>query len=240
MTDIALQHSVSGGLATGSTFGMVVTNGSAAYADIIDTGGAIALMPNRFSPDFMPITRLDTIVAETYPPPHPERRSAHGNAEHRARHSVQRTGSTAYELAGHARGNQAGRDLLDLDRPAPTGGATSPRSSPCGSMAHCTSPPVARHLVDYSGRTPTIKQSGQSSRTRRISKAGPNTLRWAAVEAAQHAWRPTSPWNRLYTDTKTRDGKANPAKAAVAPKVLIGAWHVLARQRPFKPSCAAA
>jgi len=59
----------------GSTFGMVGTNGSAAYADI-DTGVAIALMRNRFSPDFTAITRLDALVAETYPRPRPEQRSA--------------------------------------------------------------------------------------------------------------------------------------------------------------------
>ena len=60
---------------SGSTFGMVGTNGSAAYADI-DTGVAIALMRNRFSPDFTAIARLDDIVAEAYPPPtNPEDRS---------------------------------------------------------------------------------------------------------------------------------------------------------------------
>ena len=53
---------------SGSTFGMVGTNGSAAYADI-DTGVAIALMRNRFSPDFTAIARLDDIVAKAYPPP---------------------------------------------------------------------------------------------------------------------------------------------------------------------------
>ena len=100
--------------------------------------------------------------------------------------------------------------------------------------------PTARSWSATPGLTPTIKQSGQSSRTGRISKAGPDTLRWAAVEAAQQAWRPTNPWHRLYTDTKTRHGKANPAKAAVARKILIAAWHILARQQPFKPSCAAA
>jgi transposase len=99
--------------------------------------------------------------------------------------------------------------------------------------------PTAKQLVGYSGLTPTIKQSGQSSRTGRISKAGPDTLRWAAVEAAQQAWRPTNPWHRLYTDTKSRHGKANPAKAAVARKILIASWHILARQQPFK-ACAAA
>ena len=53
--------------------------------------------------------------------------------------------------------------------------------------------PSARKLVGYSGLTPTIKQSGQSSRTGRLSKAGPNTLRWAAVEAAQQAGGPPTP-----------------------------------------------
>ena len=100
--------------------------------------------------------------------------------------------------------------------------------------------PTARKLVGYSGLTPTIKQSGQSSRTGRISKAGPNTLRWAAVEAAQSAWRPTNPWHRLYTDTKRRHGKPNPAKAAVARKVLIACWHVLSLNQPFKPSASSA
>ena len=60
---------------SGSTFGMVGTNGSAAYADI-DTGVAIALMRNRFSPDFTAIARLDDIVAMAYPPPaNPEDRN---------------------------------------------------------------------------------------------------------------------------------------------------------------------
>jgi transposase len=94
--------------------------------------------------------------------------------------------------------------------------------------------PTARKLIGYAGLAPVIKQSGQSSWTGRISKAGSPTLRWAAVEAAQHAWRPTNPWHQLYTQTKDRHGKANPAKAAVARKILIASWHVLARQEPFK------
>jgi hypothetical protein len=62
-------------------------------------------------------------------------------------------------------------------------------------------------------------------------------LRWAAVEAAQGAWRETNPWHRLYRDVKRRNaGKANPAKSAVARKVLIACWHVLSREEPFKPS----
>ena len=39
----------------------------------------------------------------------------------------------------------------------------------------------------------------------------------------------------LYSDVKARTGKANPAKSAVARKVLIACWHVLSREEPFKP-----
>jgi transposase len=98
----------------------------------------------------------------------------------------------------------------------------------------------AGKLVGYSGLTPRITQSGQSSRIGQITKTGSAILRWAAIEAAQHAYRPTNPWHHLYTETKTKYGKANPAKAAVARKILIAAWHVLAREEPFKPNRAQA
>jgi transposase len=102
-----------------------------------------------------------------------------------------------------------------------------------GDIARFGSP---RKLVGYAGLAPTIKQSGQSSRTGPLSKAGSKTLRWAAVEAAQHAWRESNPWHALYRDVVARHGKSNAGKAAVARKVLIAAWHVLALEQPFKPS----
>src|SRR5918999_693048 len=55
----------------------------------------------------------------------------------------------------------------------------------------------ARTLIGYAGLAPKINQSGDRSRTGALSKAGSRTLRWAAVEAAQHAWRPTNPWHQL-------------------------------------------
>jgi hypothetical protein len=82
-----------------------------------------------------------------------------------------------------------------------------------------------------------LSAGDRGNRTGRITKAGPDTLRWAAVEAAQQAWWPTTPWHPLYTDTKTRHGKSKPPRAAVARKILIGAWYVLARRQPFK-ACA--
>jgi transposase len=64
--------------------------------------------------------------------------------------------------------------------------------------------PSARKLVGYAGLAPKVKQSGQSSRTGPLSKAGSKTLRWAAVEAAQQAWRETNP----LAPALPRDGQA--------------------------------
>ena len=81
-------------------------------------------------------------------------------------------------------------------------------------------------------------QSGDRSRTGALSKAGSRTLRWAAVEAAQQAWRPANPWHQLYLELANRHGR-NPAKSAVARKVLIAAWHVLSRTSPSSPAAPA-
>ncbi|WP_210747968.1 serine hydrolase domain-containing protein [Actinomadura latina] len=50
----------------GSCFGMVGVNGTAAYADI-DSGIAVAVMRNRFSPDMAAVSRIDRIVDDTFP-----------------------------------------------------------------------------------------------------------------------------------------------------------------------------
>jgi len=101
-----------------------------------------------------------------------------------------------------------------------------------GDVARFGSP---RKLIGYAGLAPRVNQSGDRSRTGALSKAGSRTLRWAAVEAAHQAWRPTNPWHELFSDLTKRHGK-NPAKSAVARKVLIASWHVLSRDQPFKPS----
>jgi transposase len=107
-------------------------------------------------------------------------------------------------------------------------------ASEIGDVARFAGP---RKLIGYAGLAPKVHQSGQSARNGELSKAGPRNLRWAAVEAAQGAWRETNPWHRLYRDVKRRNAdKPNPAKAAVARKVLIACWHVLSRNQPFKPS----
>ena len=45
-----------------------------------------------------------------------------------------------------------------------------------------------------------------------------------------------TPWHDLYLDVGRRTRHTNAAKAAVARKVLIAAWHTLSRNQPFKPA----
>ena len=87
-------------------------------------------------------------------------------------------------------------------------------------------------LIGYAGLAPRVSQSGERSATGALSKAGSRTLRWAAVEAANQAWRPSNPWHGHYRRVSARHGK-NPAKSAVARKLLIAAWHMLSRREPF-------
>jgi transposase len=103
-----------------------------------------------------------------------------------------------------------------------------------GEISRFTSP---ERLVSYARLAPRVRQSGQSrSRSGPLSKSGSRLLAWAAVEAAQHAWRESNPWHELYADIARRSRHSNAAKAAVARKILIAAWHMLSRNEPFKPA----
>ncbi len=92
-------------------------------------------------------------------------------------------------------------------------------------------------LVSYGRLAPRVHQSGQGrTRSGPLSKSGSRLLAWAAVEAAQHAWRQSNPWHQLYRDVSRRSGNPNSAKAAVARKILIAAWHMLSHNQPFNPA----
>jgi transposase len=97
----------------------------------------------------------------------------------------------------------------------------------------------AAKLVGYAGLAPRIIQSGERSATGRLSKAGSRTLRWAAVEAANQAWRPSNPFHQHYRRLAASHG-TNPAKIAVARKLLICAWHMPSRDQVLTPPNAAA
>src|SRR5919197_514876 len=92
-------------------------------------------------------------------------------------------------------------------------------------------------LVSYGRLAPRVHQSGQARpRSGPLSKSGSRLLGWAAVEAAQQAWRESNPWHDLYLDVGRRSRHSNSAKAAVARKILIATRHILSRNEPFKPT----
>jgi len=105
-------------------------------------------------------------------------------------------------------------------------------ASEIGDVSRFSSP---AKLVGYAGLAPRIIQSGERSATGRLSKAGSRSLRWAAVEAATQAWRPTNPFHEHYRRLAARHG-VNPARSAVARKLLICSWHMLSRGQVFQPS----
>jgi transposase len=88
-------------------------------------------------------------------------------------------------------------------------------------------------LVGDAGLAPRIIQSGDRSATGRLSKAGSRTLRWAAVEAANQAWRESNPFHHHYRRLAASHG-TNPAKISVARKLLICSWHMLSRGEAFR------
>src|SRR2546430_5726530 len=53
-------------------------------------------------------------------------------------------------------------------------------------------------------RSPVVDESGDTRRRGRLAKHGAPVLRWALVEAAQHAQRANSPDRALYTQAADR------------------------------------
>jgi transposase len=137
------------------------------------------------------------------------------------------------ELAPIARSDERAKLLATMPGVGPLLSLTF--AAEIGEVSRFSSP---RKLIGYAGLAPRVSQSGERSATGALSKAGSRTLRWAAVEAANQAWRPSNPWHRHYLRVSARHGK-NPAKSAVARKLLIAAWHMLSRREPFKEPASA-
>ena len=110
-----------------------------------------------------------------------------------------------------------------------------------GCSASPSPPRSARSPLSGAWKADRLRGPGASNQPvrralgdRRALEGRLRTLRWAAVEAANNAWRPANPWHAHYLRVSARHGK-NPAKSAVARKLLIAAWHILSRDEPFKP-----
>jgi transposase len=84
----------------------------------------------------------------------------------------------------------------------------------------------ARQITQLAGLDPVVEESADSRRRGKLARQGPPTLRWALVQAAQHAPRTTSPDRALYTAVERRCGSQR-AKLTVAPKIGRRAYHLL-------------
>lgn len=81
-------------------------------------------------------------------------------------------------------------------------------------------------VVRYAGLDVTVYSSDRHRSPGHLSRQGPEVLRWALFEAAQHAARPSSPDHELYTSVKARKG-ATRAALSVARKLARRTRQVL-------------
>lgn len=89
--------------------------------------------------------------------------------------------------------------------------------------------PSAKKLVGYAGLGARIHDSGLTTRTGRITKAGRRDLRASMVEAAQTAANTHPYWQAELARLEPRLGR-NKAIVALARKLLVAVWHVLTQQ----------
>jgi transposase len=89
--------------------------------------------------------------------------------------------------------------------------------------------PTAKQLVGYSGLGASIRASGDTQRQGGMTKQGRREIRTTLVEAAWVAVARHPHWKTLFQRLCTRMNKRK-AIVAVARKLLVVIWHVLAEQ----------
>jgi transposase len=85
---------------------------------------------------------------------------------------------------------------------------------------------TARRLCSWAGLTPTVRSSDGKARLGHISGQGSPPLRWALVEAAQHAAGGSGPLRQSYEQIAKRRGKQI-AKVAIARRILTLCFYGL-------------
>ncbi len=103
-----------------------------------------------------------------------------------------------------------------------------------GDISRFPSPP---QLISYTGLCPAVRQSGEHDYRGPLTKHGPRYLRWALIEAAQHAAMvPT--YRHRYQTIKARLGRQRGSKVAtvdVARQLTKAIWYMLTRNQSFAP-----
>jgi transposase len=88
----------------------------------------------------------------------------------------------------------------------------------------------AQHLVGYAGLGTKVHDSGMTTRTGRITKAGRRDLRVVLTEAAQVAANTHPHWKAELARLQPRLGR-NKAIVAIARKLLVAVWYILAQHK---------
>jgi transposase len=89
--------------------------------------------------------------------------------------------------------------------------------------------PDAKNLVGYAGLGSRIHDSGLTTRTGRITKAGRKDIRTCMVEAAHTAANSHPHWKAVLKRMEPHLGR-NKTIVAIARKLLVAVWHVLTFQ----------
>jgi len=87
-----------------------------------------------------------------------------------------------------------------------------------------------QHLVGYAGLGTKVHDSDMTSRSGRITKAGRRDLRVVLIEAAQVAANSHPHWKAELARLQPRLGR-NKAIVAIARKLLVTAWYILAQHK---------
>jgi transposase len=93
--------------------------------------------------------------------------------------------------------------------------------------------PDADNLVGYSGMGARVHDSGMTTRTGRITKAGRREIRAVMVEAAQVAVLHDPRWKAELERLEPHTGR-NKAIVAIARKMLVIVWHLLSEHAAEK------
>jgi transposase len=88
----------------------------------------------------------------------------------------------------------------------------------------------SQHLVGYAGLGTKVHDSGMTTRTGRITKAGRRDLRVVLIEAAQVAANSHPHWKAELARLQLRLGR-NKAIVAIARKLLVAVWYILAQHK---------
>lgn len=84
----------------------------------------------------------------------------------------------------------------------------------------------SRKAVRFTGLDITVRSSDSKRSPGRLSRQGPEVLRWLLFEAAKNAARPSAPGHHYYTDVKARHD-ANRATLSQARRIVRQAMHIL-------------